>query len=402
MAEKAKIIVVGSGPVGLTTALSLAHQGVPVAVCEKEPWLTEDLRAGSYHPPTLEMLAPFGITKMMHEEGIVVPTWQIRDRKHGLIGEFDLSLLKDETPYPYRLHLEQHKLTPLLLRELIRFPDAEVHFSSRVLSATQDQDGVVVKVQTADGIEEVRGSFLVGADGHYSVVREAMGTAFPGYTHPELFLIVSITQDMQPQGFAFATYIADPDEWVMLFKVPGFNPPALWRLAFPADPDRPREETMDLDTVQKRLQGFVPRREEYEVIHRNAYRVHQRVAATFNAGRMAIAGDAAHVNNPLGGMGLNGGVHDAINLAEKLGRLWRGEARGDSLDLYTRQRRPTQIKYVQSITERNKRLVEERDPRVRLERLEEIRRIADDRERSFAFLMDTSMINSVREAAAIG
>jgi 3-(3-hydroxy-phenyl)propionate hydroxylase len=396
-----RVIVVGAGPAGLTAAMCLAAQEVPVLVLEAEPSLTLDLRAGSYHPPTLEMLAPYGVAARMHEEGIVVRKWQIRDRGEGVIGEFDLGLLGDETPYPYRLHLEQHKLTPILLAQARSYPDFAIRFSTRVIGATQSPEGVRVTIDTPGGLEDVAGAYLVGADGHHSAVRAAMGVDFAGFTWPEVFLIVSTTYDFEPHGFAYASYTADPAEWVMLFKVPGFNPPALWRLAFPADPERPREETMDLATVERRLQGVIARAEPYDIVHRNAYRVHQRVAATFNRGRFAIAGDAAHVNNPLGGMGLNGSVHDAVNLAEKLVRIWRGEAGSELLDRYTRQRRPAQIEYVQEITIRNKRLVEERDPEVRRRHFDEIRATAADPKRARAYLMDTSMINSVRRAEAI-
>jgi 3-(3-hydroxy-phenyl)propionate hydroxylase len=396
-----RIIVAGAGPAGLTAAMCLAAEDVPVLVLEAEPALVYDLRAGSYHPPTLEMLAPYGVTARMHETGVIVRKWQIRDRRQGVVGEFDLGLLKNDTAYPYRLHLEQHKLTPILLDQARAYPAFAIRFGARVSAAAQTGDGVAVTVECDGQREDVAGAFLIGADGHRSVVRAAMGVGFEGFTWPEEFLIVSTTSDFEPHGFAYATYTADPVEWVMTFKVPGFNPPALWRLAFPSDPARPREETMDPEVIQRRLQGVVARAEPYDIVHRNVYRVHQRVATTFNKGRFAIAGDAAHVNNPLGGMGLNGAVHDAVNLAGKLARVWRGEAGLELLDLYTRQRRPAQIEYVQEISIRNKRLVEERDPAVRERHFAEIRRTAADPALAYAYLLNTSMINSVRRAAAI-
>jgi 3-(3-hydroxy-phenyl)propionate hydroxylase len=397
-----KVIIAGAGPAGLTAAMCLAAQGVPVLVLEAEPTLPYDLRGGSYHPPTLEMLAPYGVTARMHETGVIVRKWQIRDRRQGVIGEFDLGLLGGETPYPYRLHLEQHKLTPLLLDRARTCPTFDIRFGTRAVAAAQTDDGVRVTVESSAGEgEELAGAFLIGADGHRSIVRAAMEVDFEGLTWPEEFLIVSTTYDFEPHGFAYASYTADPEEWVMTFKVPGFNPPALWRLAFPADPARPREETMDSDVVQRRLQGVIARTKPYDIVHRNVYRVHQRVATTFNKGRFAIAGDAAHVNNPLGGIGLNGAVHDAVNLAAKLARVWRGEAGPEIFDLYTRQRRPAQIEYVQEISIRNKRLVEERDPEVRERHFAEIRRTAGDLKLAYAYLMNTSMINSVRRAADI-
>lgn len=399
--QKKRVLIAGAGPGGLTAGLALASRGIPVTVFEAEPDLTLDLRAGSYHPPTLEMLAPFGVTARMHETGVIVRKWQIRDRRDGLLAEWDLGLLANDTPYPYRLHLEQHKLTPLILEAARAYPDFEIRFDTRVVDAAQSASGVSVTLETGGGKEIVEASFLVGADGHHSATRQAMGVEFEGFTWPEAFLIVSTTYDFAPHGYAFATYIADPDEWVMLFKVPGFNPPALWRMAFPSDPDRSREETMDLAVVQQRVQGFNPKATPYDIIHRNAYRVHQRVATVFGKGRMFLAGDAAHVNNPLGGMGLNGAVHDAINLADKIARVWHGEAESELLDLYDRQRRPAQIDYVQQITIRNKRLVEESDPVIKRQRQDEIRRAAADAKLAYAYLLDSSMINMVRKAASL-
>src|SRR3970282_889294 len=132
-----RVVVVGAGPLGLVCALALALQDIPVLVLESEPELFKDLRAGSFHPPSLEVLAPLGVTKVLLETGIVVPRWQFRDRTEGVIGVFELSLLKDETPYPMRLHLEQHRLTPIVHEMLCRVPHVEVRFSTRVTGLEQ-------------------------------------------------------------------------------------------------------------------------------------------------------------------------------------------------------------------------------------------------------------------------
>jgi 3-(3-hydroxy-phenyl)propionate hydroxylase len=348
------------------------------------------------------MLAPYGVPdRMMAEGAIPVRQWQIRDREAGLLAEFDLGLLANDTPYPYRLHLEQHKLTPILLDKLRAYPHVAVLFGTRVVAARQNGDGVDTLVESGGASRIVRGSYLVGADGTHSAVRDSMEVEFEGFTWDEGFLIVSTTYDFEPHGFAKATYIADPVEWVMLFKVPGFNPPPLWRIALPTDPKLPREKLMDEDAIQARLQGFLARPTRYDIVHRNAYRVHQRVAKAYSKGRMAIAGDAAHVNNPLGGMGLNGSVHDAVNLAEKLAKMWRGEAGPEALDLYDRQRRGPQIEYVQRLTIENKRFVTARDPEDRRKRQDEIRRIAADKALAYQYLLSSSMIAMVRSANAI-
>jgi len=391
----------GAGPVGLVTALCLARRDVPVTVLEAEPWLTEDLRAGSFHPPTLEMLDDVGLTSRLHAMGLVVRAWQFRDRRAGLVAEFDLGLLRDDTPYPYRLHCEQHKLSPVAYELLRGLPHAEVRFRHRVVDVTQAADRVTATVEAPDGPQTLQGAYLVGADGGHSVVRKASGIAFEGFTWPEAFLVVRPPYDLAPHGFAPTAYVSDPEDWFAVFKMPGAGPPGLWRVAFPIAPDVPDAEALADAPIQARLDRLVEEAGPCVLVHRNTYRVHQRVATTFRRGRVLLAGDAAHVNNPLGGMGLNAGIHDAVNLAEKLARVWRGETDEAELDRYDRQRRQINTEYVQTMTIQNKRTLEERDPEVRRRRHDEMRRTAEDPARARAYLLQTSMIESVRKAASI-
>lgn len=381
--------MVGAGPVGLALALSLAHQGVSVRVIEAEPRLTEDHRAGSFHPPTLEMLAPFGVTDAMHEIGIKVPRWQIRDRSEGVIVEWDLGLIADLTAYPYRFHLEQYKLTPILLEKLKGFPHAAVHFGVSFEHASQDGNGVTIN-------DRYRAKWLVGCDGARSVVRKLIGTDFEGFTWPERFIVIGTAADFAAHGFTSNAYIADPREWAALFHMPG-----LWRIAFPVHPEEDEAAVLDPQAVEARMQRFVPRAGRYEAPHIGIYRVHQRVAKGWRAGRILLAGDAAHLNNPLGAFGLNGGLHDAVLLGEYLGKVCRGEAGEDLLDLYVRQRRTANIDFVQTQSISNKRLLEEPDPQARRKNFDNLRRIAGNREAAREFLVKSSMIWSVRRAAEI-
>ena len=397
MADAARVLVAGAGPVGLITALSLARRDVPVTVLEAEPDLTEDLRAGTFHPPTLEMLDNLGITKTLHEMGIVVPTWQFRDREAGVVAEFDLGVLKHDTPYPYRLHCEQHKLARVVYEMLRALPHAEVRFATRVTEVTQSADGVTVTVETPEGLRAETGAYLVGADGGRSAVRKAAGIEFEGFTWPEAFAVVSTPYDLAPHGFAYAAYVSDPVEWCAVFKVPGPRPPGLWRIAAPVDPNIPDDEVLADAAVQPRLRRLLPGRGPYEIVHRGTYRVHQRVAASFRRGRVLLAGDAAHINNPLGGMGLNSGIHDAMSLAAGIARVWRREADDRELDVYDEQRRAINVEYVQTITIQNKRTIEERDPEIRRRRHDEMRRTAEDPELARAYLLKTSMLASVRD-----
>jgi len=400
--ERLPVVVAGAGPTGLMCALALAREGVPVVVCEAEPSLTHDLRAGTFHPPTQEMMAPYGVTERMHEHGLQVRRWQIRSRRDALVAEFDLGLLSDVTPYPYRLHLEQHRLTPLLLDALRRQAGAEVHFGHRITAFEHRARSVLVEFES-DGVPgKLEASYLVGADGGRSTIRKLLPVEFEGFTWPEQFLVVSTPYDLARHGFTMNAYVADALEWAAVFKMPDAGPPGLWRLAFPCSPGLPDDALLDARAVQARMQGFLPAGTEYEIRYQSIYRVHQRVASEWRHGRVLLAGDAAHLNNPLGGFGLNSGIHDAVNLADKLARVWHGKGGNELLDVYVHQRRSATIEQVQAMSIRNKRLLEERDPKVQRARMEELVATADDREEARAFLLESSMISGLKKSEAIG
>lgn len=378
-------------------ALALAKQGVPVIVCEAAPGLAHDLRAGSFHPPTLEMMAPYGITDRMLKVGIKVRKWQIRDRTGEFVAEFDLGMLAADTPFPHRLHLEQHRLTPIMLDIIRNETDGQVHFGHAVTAVEPLADRVRVRVETEDGESGViEAAWLVAADGGRSTVRKVLGIEFEGFTWPEQFLVASTPYDFAPYGFAMNVYISDPVEWVALFKMPNSGPPGLWRVVFPTA-YQADDSALAPENVESKMQGFIARPTQYDIRYKSIYRVHQRVCKTFRAGRVLLAGDAAHINNPIGAFGLNSGIHDAVNLAEKLGRVWREEADETLLDQYVRQRRTAAIDHVQAMSIRNLRLLEERDRGVQRARLQELVAIAGDPERARRHLLETSMISSVRQ-----
>jgi 3-(3-hydroxy-phenyl)propionate hydroxylase len=393
-------VIAGAGPTGLMCALALGKQGIPVIVLEAERGLTRDLRAGSFHPATLDMMEPFGITARMEKEGIRVRHWQIRDRSGELVAQFDLGLLEGETRHPYRLHLEQHRLTPIQLDLIGQATQSEVHFGYAVTGVENRDDRVLVHIDGIDGPATIEASWLVGADGGRSTVRKSLGIEFEGFTWPEQFLVVSTPYDFAQHGFAMNVYIADPVEWVALFKMPDSGPPGLWRIVFPSA-DRDDEAALSPENVERRMQDFIARRVPYEIRNKSIYRVHQRVCKTFRSGRVLLAGDAAHVNNPLGAFGLNSGIHDAVSLAEKLGRVWHGDADDALLDLYVRQRRTAAVEQVERMSIRNKRQLEERDPGVQRRRLQELMAIAKDPARARDHLLETSMITGLRQSSQV-
>jgi 3-(3-hydroxy-phenyl)propionate hydroxylase len=396
-----RVVVVGAGPVGLVAAIGLAQRGIPVVVLESGPVLFHDLRAGSFHPPSLEVLEPLGITEKLHEVGIVVDKWQLRDRHDGVVAEMDLGILKTETPYPYRLHLEQHRVTPIVYEMLAKIPGVEVRFSTRVTGLEQSDDAVTVEMDTARGRETLEARWVIGADGGHSAVRKACAIGFDGMTWPEKFALVSTPYDLGELGFTYTAYISDPEQWCAVFKLPDEGPPGLWRFLYGCKVDESDGEAMSDENIERRLQYVVPRNARYDVKYRSIYRVHQRVAETFRRGRVLLAGDAAHLNNPIGGFGMNAGIQDAGSLIDKLGAVWHGEAGESVLDRYVRQRREVNIEYVQAVSIRNKQTLEERDPEVRRRRLDDYRKAAADPALGKEILMKSSMIASARRAEAI-
>ena len=207
--------------------------------------------------------------------------------------------------------------------------------------------------------------------------------------------------DLGEYGYPYMAYVSDPLEWVAVFRMPHNGPPGIWRLAFPVAQDESDEEALGEDGVERRMQGFLPKAKRWEVIYKSIYRVHQRVAASFRAGRILLAGDAAHLNNPLGGFGLNSGIHDAVNLSDKLGKVWRGEASADLLDVYSRQRRAVTIEQVQEMSIRNKRTLEESDPDIQRERLSELIAVARNPALARKHVFASSMMLGLQRAAQV-
>lgn len=393
------VLIAGAGPVGLVAALALANAGIAVTVFERGPGLTEDLRASTFHPPTLDMLGQFGdIPERLRTQGLVARYTQQRDRREGLIAEFDMDLLRNDTGHPYRLQCEQWKLAHLLHEKLRALPHARLLFNSTLQQVTQTADGVQVVVAVEGEPQRFEGSYLIGADGAWSAVRQAMGIEFDGFTYPERFLVVSTDfefADHLPR-LSYVNYVSDPQEWCVLLRVP-----TLWRVLFPTSPEESDESVLRDDTIERRLQGLVPTGVPYRTVHRTLYKVHQRVARQFRQGRVLLAGDAAHINNPLGGMGMNGGVQDAFNLSAKLIQVLNEGASDALLDQYERQRRAVAIEYVNADTQRNKKLIEERDPVARRKTHDELRAIAADPVASRHYLRKTSMLEALERAASI-
>ncbi|MCA0922011.1 FAD-dependent oxidoreductase [Pseudooceanicola nanhaiensis] len=389
MAQKT-ILIVGAGPVGLTLAWRLVEAGLDVKVFEADAEISDQLRASTFHPPTLDMLAPAGITQKLIDKGRITPTWQIRMQSTGEKAEFDLAVLKDDTDHPYRLQCRQAELSRAVYALL---PEGTVQFGAEVTEVSQDASGVRL---VANG-EEHRGWAIVGCDGARSLVRKAVGAEFEGTTYPESTILVTTHFPFEEhlEGLSGVNYIWKPGGTYSLLRLPD-----LWRVSLHPQEGQDVEDALSDASIRAQTRAVVPEAGDIDIEEKRVYRVHRRVASTYRKGMMFLCGDAAHLNSPKGGMGLNGGVHDAFNLAEKLAAVAAGESDA-LLDLYEAQRRPIARDDILAQADENRRRMNTTDPEERLNHLRRLQGISADPAKAREFLLRSSMISGLRRMAEL-
>ena len=394
-AADAQVAILGGGPVGLFAALRLSHLGVSCQLFEAEQELPEDLRASTFHPPTLELLDEFGLTEPLLAQGRICPTWQVRLHPSHERAEFDLSLLKADTRHPYRLQCEQFRLCRLLLQALRGRGNVQLRFGHRVTALRQDGERVHLEVQSAGGARRFQALFAIGADGAHSIARRCLGLPFEGRTYLETTILATTTFPFEEHlpGLSGINYVWH--EGGGTFSL--LHLPQIWRCSLYPDEGESLEEAVALAAIQRKLQGIVLRSAPYEVLAARPYRIHMRIVDRYRKGRVALAGDAAHLNSPSGGMGMNGGLQDAWLLTEALAETAAG-APLERLDRYSRRRRPVALEQILKQADANRRRMQERDPARRRELFEELRRIAGNRERARSHLLRTSMISGWRQS----
>jgi 3-(3-hydroxy-phenyl)propionate hydroxylase len=387
--QRRNVVVVGAGPVGTVAALACARHGHSVTLLEAQSRIDDSPRASTTQPPTLEILAELGLIDEYLRVGLVARTFQFWDRPTlELIAEFDFDRLKGETAYPFVVQTEQHKLANMAIERLRGMPNAEVRMGARVIGLKEESEQVRLE---CDNGEILSASYVLGADGGRSTVRKLLDIEFEGYTWPERFLVITTKFDFQAAlGCCYRNYMADPYEWTNLFKVAGDDLKGRWRAVFNTREDETDEQALSDAAVRARLSRIHVPEGNRDYLHLNLYAVHQRVAKQFRKGRVFLCGDAAHVNNPIGGLGLNSGIHEAWHLADLLNRALRNES--VDLDAYERRRRPLNIKYVQEQTIANKKRLEERDPATRAKHFAGLRATAEDPRSHKAFLMRAALL----------
>jgi len=352
------VIVVGAGPVGFLVALGLARAGAEVTVLDCESGINSSPRAAIYFPTTLALLDKLGLLEDALAIGLKSTLFT---RRYLETGESIAADLRDILPpgerYDYNLHFGQHILADLVMRHLERLPNARVLWDHKVVSLDQDAAGVTLGVETPEGVRSMTSDWVVGADGARSAVRHLLGLSFDGFTWPERFVATNVEYDFGELGFAPANMIMDPLDWGVCARLGREN---LWRVTFGEDAGL--DEATVGERIPARYEVLFPGIGAYRIDRFSPYRVHERCASAFRAGRVLLAGDAAHACNPCGGFGLTSGVIDADVLAEALGAVIGGRAGEDLLDFYAAERRRVFLEVTSPMAREMKRLLSEADP----------------------------------------
>lgn len=385
---KLPVIIVGAGPVGLGLARALHLREIPAVVYEMLPELSSEARASTFHPPTLEMFAEWGILDEVLRRGHRVDRLQYWEREsRQLIAELNYSALANDTPYPFRLQCPQSVLTRILRPYVEQSSYGDVLMEHQLTRFVDHGSCVEAFFDTPHGEKSVEGSFLCAADGAKSVVRKQLGFSFEGMTYEDRFLLAAVKMETAAHfpGIGPVSYFFDPEEWTIILQLPDIT-----RIVFQMKNHEMIEQSIQPEAVGARIKQFLGT-DNFTLMGVSYYSVHQRVSETFRTGRALLLGDAAHINNPMGGMGMNSGLHDAHFLAPRLAAVWNG-AEEHLLNEYAEVRRNYALDHVRQITHKNYQDMTEKEQQARLHRNGELREIVADPQKQRMHLLRISMM----------
>lgn len=327
------VVVVGAGPVGLATALGLAREGIRVMILDKAESLNNSPRAMAYPYPALEALERLGVLDSLKQQAYIGIGCDFIDFRTGEQFSQSLDVLKGYVDHPYALQLGQGDVGNILISHVTRH-GVNIGWGCAISAISQDDEGVAVSWSTADGeVMTSRAAYVVGADGASSAVRDLLGLEFKGFTWPDRFISTNIRYDFAAHGLPGAAWRMDKQYGAIIARIDKSN---LWRYTFRESEQLPLEglEERIHQQYEKGLYGG-----SYELVQFAPYRMHQRCVDNFRVGRVLLAGDAAHVTNPVGGLGLSGGFMDAYVLSDALAAVIQGRANDVVLDFYAARRK---------------------------------------------------------------
>ena len=396
--KSAKVIIIGAGPVGTFAAYCLAEYGIETLVLESESTCETDMRASTFHPSTLKYLDNLNLADELIEKGLKAPIFQYRIRSTDEVLEFNLQELDDVLDFPFRLQCEQYKFARMLAGKLDHHRHSSVLFNRKLINFSEGKNKVTLDVDHHDTSEQYQCDYLIGADGANSIVRRNLGIEFSGFTYEEKFFTLSTQKPLENyfSNLSYVNYVSDPEEWFVLLKAP-----SAWRILVPVPQTLDDKAIKSNDYVSDIFTRVLNSCDPIETIHRTIYRVHQRVVNKMRYGRIMLAGDSAHLNNPLGGFGMNGGLHDAWNLAEKLDGIINHKKDEDLLNLYDRQRRTVMNDFIQKQTIRNKKMIEETGDANYSSEWMRMRNLHENENERRDYMLRQSMTQSLINEAAI-
>jgi 2-polyprenyl-6-methoxyphenol hydroxylase-like FAD-dependent oxidoreductase len=385
------VIVIGGGPVGFVNALGLAQAGVRVTVIEAEPRIVNSPRAAVYFWSVLDGLERLGILEEAEAIGVRKQDYTYLVRRTGERVAYSMEILTGRTSHPYNLHLGQHLLADIAMRRLKSFSNATVRFGTRLEKLEQDSEGVTLCVATMGEPEVLRARWVIGADGAASTVRRLLGLTFEGTTWPERFVATNLYYDFERHGCARSTFVID-DRFGAVIAV--LNNEGLWRCTYMEDATLPEENF--LERLPQAYAAILPGQGPYQLERASPYRMHQRTTPRYRVGRVVLAGDAAHVTNPTGGLGLTCGFFDSYALYPALAAIVLERAHDEVLDRYSAARRDMFLNRVSPQATLNKQLIfHANGGGQKLEEgLASLRRLATDPEFVFQRLMFTKSLET--------
>ncbi|HWK66314.1 MAG TPA: bifunctional 3-(3-hydroxy-phenyl)propionate/3-hydroxycinnamic acid hydroxylase [Rhizobiaceae bacterium] len=327
----ADVIIVGAGPVGTTLANLLGTYGVRTLVLEREPDIIDYPRAVGMDDEALRAFQTTGLAEPLLKNMIQNTLL----RYHHSNGKLFAEVGPKAKPFGWpRRNLFIQPLSEKVIRTGIqRFPHVTVLTGHEVESFTQDDTCVTLDMKTANGPKVMRARYVVGCDGGKSTVRKGLGIQLLGDTHPWRWLVVDLRNDDRFEPYS-AIY-CDPKNPFIVIDLPYGHR----RFEFRLRPEDTDEKMSDPAEISRLLRKRLGPDEKPEIIRARIYTHHSRIAASFGEGRIFIAGDAAHLQPPFFGQGLNSGLRDVMNLSWKLAMTVKGKAEPKLLETYEQERK---------------------------------------------------------------